>query len=208
MQNDEIEFPTPICSDTAPHAKHRIAGTWRTECPGVPTQGERDWHTAWDGKGNVIGSGTDRDQSLAPVHAFNRDIYAASSSAACGGQGWRCGDKNEITCPECKEIVARRAQTIEEAEVEIAALTSSTDGGICPECGGQCLYPDEHGYTTEPRGRKVGRRGSMPTVVHNDRTYKVRSRKTEIPDLDAMRRTDALLWLLRNTYPQGTNQVR
>jgi hypothetical protein len=27
--------PNPICSDTAPHVKHRIAGTWRMECPGV-----------------------------------------------------------------------------------------------------------------------------------------------------------------------------
>jgi hypothetical protein len=35
MHNDETEFPNPICSDTAPHAKHRIAGTWRTDCPGV-----------------------------------------------------------------------------------------------------------------------------------------------------------------------------
>ena len=48
----------------------------------------------------------------------------------------------------------------------------------------------------------------MPTVIYNDRVYKVRSRKTEIPDLDAMRRTDALRWLLRNTYPQGTNHRR
>lgn len=48
----------------------------------------------------------------------------------------------------------------------------------------------------------------MPTVIYNDRAYKVRSRKTEIPDLDAMRHTDALFWLLRNTYPQGTNHRR
>ncbi len=73
----EFQFPTPICSDTAPHAKHRIAGTWRTECPGVPTQGERDWHTAWDGKGNVIGSGTGQRSSLA----------AGSASVITGGQG-------------------------------------------------------------------------------------------------------------------------
>ncbi len=30
----EIEFSTPICPDTSPHPKHRIAGTWREECPG------------------------------------------------------------------------------------------------------------------------------------------------------------------------------
>jgi len=80
---DEIEFPTPICSDATPHAKHRIAGTWREECPGVEGPAmqhygtdERpcaecghwgngqvpgctcigcDWpRTAWDGRGNVI----------------------------------------------------------------------------------------------------------------------------------------------------------
>lgn len=32
---EDIEFPTPVCPDTAPHAKHRIVGTWREECPGV-----------------------------------------------------------------------------------------------------------------------------------------------------------------------------
>jgi hypothetical protein len=55
---DEIHFPTPICPDTAPHAKHRIEGTWRTECPGVKIAQSR----------------------------------------------------------------------------------------VCPDCGGQCLHPDEHGY--------------------------------------------------------------
>jgi hypothetical protein len=30
-----IEFPTAICPDTTPHGKHRIAGSWRQECPGV-----------------------------------------------------------------------------------------------------------------------------------------------------------------------------
>jgi len=58
---------------------------------------------------------------------------------------------------------------------------------------------------TEETGR---RRGSMPTVEYNGRTYKVRSRKTEIPDLASMDRTAALMWLLRNTYPKGTNHRR
>lgn len=43
----------------------------------------------------------------------------------------------------------------------------------------------------------------MPTVTYGDRTYKVRSRKTEIPDLDAMERIAALIWLNQNTYPTG-----
>lgn len=43
----------------------------------------------------------------------------------------------------------------------------------------------------------------MPTVTYNNRTYKVRSRKTEIPDLSTMDRIAALTWLIRNTYPRG-----
>lgn len=41
---DEIEFPTPICPDATPHAKHRIAGTWRQECSGA--QGPAVEHNA------------------------------------------------------------------------------------------------------------------------------------------------------------------
>ncbi len=46
---------------------------------------------------------------------------------------------------------------------------------------------------------------AMPTVEHNGRTYKVRSRKTEIPDFAAMDDIAVSVWLLRNTYPRGTN---
>lgn len=31
------DTPTPICPDTAPHARHRIADTRRAECPDIPT---------------------------------------------------------------------------------------------------------------------------------------------------------------------------
>ncbi|MET0417261.1 MAG: hypothetical protein ABW022_14715 [Actinoplanes sp.] len=48
----------------------------------------------------------------------------------------------------------------------------------------------------------------MPTVIYNGRVYKVRSRKTEIPDLEAMDAIPALMWLNRNTYPTGTNHWR
>jgi len=51
-------------------------------------------------------------------------------------------------------------------------------------------------------------RGPMPTVEYNGKIYKVRSRKTEIPDLSAMTTTAALMWLLRNTTPKGTNHRR
>lgn len=32
---DDIEFPKAVCINTQPHPKHRIAGTWRDECPGL-----------------------------------------------------------------------------------------------------------------------------------------------------------------------------
>jgi hypothetical protein len=66
-------------------------------------------------------------ETLPLVHAFNRDIYAASSAAACGAQGARCGDPAVITCPECRDIVGRRAQTIEQAEAGIAQLDEAID---------------------------------------------------------------------------------
>ncbi|MEU4558407.1 hypothetical protein AB0F72_08455 [Actinoplanes sp. NPDC023936] len=49
---------------------------------------------------------------------------------------------------------------------------------------------------------------AMPTVEHNGRVYKLRSRKTEIPDLGAMDGIAVAMWLLRNTYPRGTNHRR
>lgn len=49
---------------------------------------------------------------------------------------------------------------------------------------------------------------TKPTVTYNDTVYKVRSRKTEIPNLDTMDRMAALTWLNRNTYPRGTNYQR
>ena len=50
-------------------------------------------------------------------------------------------------------------------------------------------------------------RNPMPTVTYDGSTYKVRSRKTEIPDLEAMPRTAALQWLCANTYPRGYSKA-
>jgi hypothetical protein len=47
----------------------------------------------------------------------------------------------------------------------------------------------------------AGRR--KPEVTYDGKTYKVRSRKTEIPDLAAMDRMAALIWLNENTYARG-----
>lgn len=47
------------------------------------------------------------------------------------------------------------------------------------------------------------RRGPKPQVEWDGCWYSVRSHKTEIPDLKAMSRFDALRWLISNTYPRG-----
>lgn len=50
-------------------------------------------------------------------------------------------------------------------------------------------------------------RGPMPTVTYDGNTYKLRSRQTTIPDLAAMRRIEALVWLNRNTTPRGYSKA-
>jgi hypothetical protein len=58
--------------------------------------------------------------------------------------------------------------------------------GFCPKCDARTL-----------------RRLPKPRVTFDDRTYTVRSRKTEIPDFAAMDRTAVLIWLNQNTYATG-----
>lgn len=58
----------------------------------------------------------------------------------------------------------------------------------------------------EREQRAAARR--KPTVTYDGVTYKVRSRKTAIPDLAAMDRTAALIWLNQNTHARGTNYRR
>ena len=31
----DVVFPEPVCPDGKPHARHRIVGTWRQDCPGI-----------------------------------------------------------------------------------------------------------------------------------------------------------------------------
>lgn len=40
--NGEIEFPQSVCINSHPHGAHRIAGTWRTDCPGYTPPPVRD----------------------------------------------------------------------------------------------------------------------------------------------------------------------
>lgn len=47
--------------------------------------------------------------------------------------------------------------------------------------------------------------GRKPRVVFDGVTYCVRSARTPIPDLAAMSRIEALVWLNRNTHARGTN---
>lgn len=50
-------------------------------------------------------------------------------------------------------------------------------------------------------------RGPMPTVSYDGNTYKLRSRRTTIPDFTAMRRMEALVWLNRNTTARGYSKT-
>ena len=43
----------------------------------------------------------------------------------------------------------------------------------------------------------------MPAVTYEGETYKLRSRKTEVPDLEAMDSLSAHVWLNRNTTARG-----
>lgn len=43
----------------------------------------------------------------------------------------------------------------------------------------------------------------MPTVTYQGKTYKLKSRKTEVPDLEAMDSLSAHIWLNRNTTARG-----
>jgi len=47
------------------------------------------------------------------------------------------------------------------------------------------------------------RRGPKPLVEFDGTVYSCRSYKTEIPDLKAMSRFEALQWLISNTTPRG-----
>lgn len=43
----------------------------------------------------------------------------------------------------------------------------------------------------------------MPTVTYGERTYKLKSRKTIVPDFETMESLEVLLWILHNTKPKG-----
>lgn len=84
---EEVEFPTPICPLTEPHAKHRIPGTWRDECPGI--QGPQIQHNATDeyactecghrGNGQVPG--------CTCIGCDNTEIKAETACAPHGAEG-------------------------------------------------------------------------------------------------------------------------
>jgi hypothetical protein len=50
--------------------------------------------------------------------------------------------------------------------------------------------------------------GPKPTVTYDGVTYKLRSAHTDVPDFGAMTRVAVLQWLVRHTYPRGTNHRR
>lgn len=63
----------------------------------------------------------------------------------------------------------------------------------------------EVGYLPPPERGKVmvSPAARKRTVTHNGITYKVRSDKIPLPDLDAMDGTAANTWLTAHAYPRG-----
>lgn len=51
------------------------------------------------------------------------------------------------------------------------------------------------------------RTNPMPTVTYRGKSYKLRSRKTEVPDLESMVGVEALIWLNRNTTAKGYSKA-
>jgi hypothetical protein len=43
----------------------------------------------------------------------------------------------------------------------------------------------------------------MPTLTYQGNVYKLRNRKTVVPDFSAMSNFETLIWINRNTTPRG-----
>jgi hypothetical protein len=54
---------------------------------------------------------------------------------------------------------------------------------------------------------KMRSKNPMPTVEFEGRVWSLKSRKTEVPDIEHMDRFDALIWLNRNTIPRGYHKA-
>jgi hypothetical protein len=51
------------------------------------------------------------------------------------------------------------------------------------------------------------RTNPMPTVTYGEYTYKLKSRKTIVPDFNSMTRFEALIWINRNTRARGYSKA-
>lgn len=47
----------------------------------------------------------------------------------------------------------------------------------------------------------------MPTITYDGKTYKLKSRKTVIPDLNSMSKIEALIWINTNTRARGYSKA-
>jgi hypothetical protein len=52
------------------------------------------------------------------------------------------------------------------------------------------------------------KRGPKPIVEYDGKSYTTRKWNIEIPDLNAMTSTEALVWLVRNTTPRGYSKYK
>lgn len=62
--------------------------------------------------------------------------------------------------------------------------------------------------TRKERGFEMKKINYMPTVEYRGKIYKLKSRKTAIPNLDLMDDISTALWLLRNTVAKGYSKVQ
>lgn len=75
---------------------------------------------------------------------------------------------------------------------------------ICLDCLDAGVHI-EAAHEVAPAPKRRASRGPKPVVTYQGASYTCKAWKVEIPDLDAMERTEALFWLLRNTIPKGVS---
>jgi|SRR5689334_703169 len=118
MSND-IEFPEAVCTNSQPHGKHLIAGTWRSECPGVVTEVHSTRTTTKYGTWIQFGDGglTIEDNVTEALGEFGNDAcfdieaivteYRAAINAALPA-GWSL-DGNDFHGPADRRTVDAQA---------------------------------------------------------------------------------------------------
>jgi hypothetical protein len=82
-----------------------------------------------------------------------------------------------------------------------------TAGTFSTYCDGEPVFMQcgfEFSYSAYKRVDKSMKKSNpMPTVTYENKTYKLKSRNIEVPDLASMESLSALVWLNKNTVKKG-----